>query len=266
MRDRSTLAAALEHAVAEHTHWDRQLVQDIHTLSSAGVQSIEQLLDATRTKVRPAADLAAMLGARTIRAKQIAAWNRISHLLTTGTNTRDGHRDTAAGMPHANRHLHASIKEALHTLWPANPTAKPHTIVHMLADLQHSNRDRIHSIRSKMTLTVEERMHMRRHTVLASSARNNEALIMQPTARTHNTRSTAKTGYEKVQEKMTQHRAACGADKERLQQELLGLQEQYSLKPETIISVDTGGPMRVKLNTPQPSTQLQVKVKWGESV
>eukprot|EP00882_Tetradesmus_deserticola_P000535 GHRQ01000587.1.p1 GENE.GHRQ01000587.1~~GHRQ01000587.1.p1 ORF type:complete len:2327 (+),score=302.27 GHRQ01000587.1:5202-12182(+) len=267
MKDRCSLATALEQAVEAHTQWDKRLVHDVHTLSSIGIQSIEQMLNTPRTMVCPASDLTRMLGARKIKNKHKIAWNKLSHLLTTGLNHRASDHITTQDMPLDKRHLHSSIREALQTLWPANPTAKPHTIMHMLAGLQHGNCTRIHKIRNKMTLNMEERMHLQDNAPIGINVRIAEAIIKQPDAKAHNTRSKATTGLELAQAKMKQLEAASGSDAVQLRQELLGLQDQYSLKPEVITSIDTGGFAKATISTPQGrSTQAQVLVKWDESV
>jgi predicted NAD/FAD-binding protein len=143
--------------------------------------------------VSPVSALTLLLGARKVKPKHKTAWNRISRLLTTGQPHKAGDSITVKDLPLTSRRLHPDILRTLQTLWPSNPTAKPNTIVHMLTELQHSNRATIHAIRDKMTLSAEEKMHICGNQVIGSNVRISQALIEQPHTKPYKTRSAART-------------------------------------------------------------------------
>jgi ribonuclease HI len=267
MQSRCTLAASLEQAIDAQTPWNKRLVEDVHSLSCLGIQTIEQMLNPSRTMVAPVSELTRLLGAHKVKPKHKTAWNRISCLLITGRPHRAGDSITVKDTPLASRRVHPDILHTLRTLWPTNPTAKPNTIVHMLTELQHSNRTTIHAIRNKMTLSAEEEMHIRGNQVLGSNVRISQAMLEQPHAKTYKTRSATKTGYELVEAKQRPLKQAAAADAPQLKQELLGLIDQYSPQPESIVGVDTGGFAQATSRTPDGcSTQRQVCVTWAESI
>jgi hypothetical protein len=70
--------------------------------------------------------------------------------------------------------------------------------MHMLTELQYSNRATIQAIRDKMTLSAEEEMQACGNQVIGGNVRLSRAVLEQPHAKPYMKRSGTKTGYELV--------------------------------------------------------------------
>ena len=138
-QDMTALAATLDAVMPGSTRWDARLVQDLQILSSIGIMAVEDMLIPTRTHLALASHLQCIVSRRKVQAKHKRAWNRITHYLHTNTpHTRPEAVQTTDKCT-KDREIHRDVLESLENMWPANKTAKPRTILHILASLPAHN-------------------------------------------------------------------------------------------------------------------------------
>jgi ribonuclease HI len=234
MPDMQPLAEALSQIIPETDSWDTQLVQDLHLLHSIGVTTVEDMLTASRDKVRPVHELAFTAGSRHVKPKHRKAWNRLTHYLATGQPCRIP--QAATDLPDELRKLSRAMLASIRHVWPSNPQTKSRTILHLLSGIHTHCEHKAHEARDQLSAYRDE-LRASNRPQLWSNIRK-DACQPSTTTHTYNTRHAKRTGYAKFLELLEakrRHAADGSQDFEgAFYQQLLGIYTDYSHTPDVI--------------------------------
>jgi len=133
----SKLASRLAAALPQPDKWDTRLVHATHLLHSVGVTTLESMMTADRTHMLPANDLKAIVGSRNVKHKHLRAWNVITRYLHAHDYPETAKTPVpTTNLAKADRSISQQVLQGLKPIWPANPTARPANILHLLLNVR----------------------------------------------------------------------------------------------------------------------------------
>eukprot|EP00878_Enallax_costatus_P013234 GHUV01013835.1.p1 GENE.GHUV01013835.1~~GHUV01013835.1.p1 ORF type:complete len:792 (+),score=93.90 GHUV01013835.1:76-2451(+) len=251
LAEMNALASKMKDLIPQHDQWDKQLVQDLHLLHTAGITSIETMLTANRSHVRPVQDLAVIIGSRNTKPKHKKAWNRISHYITTGEARQNPDTITTTNIPHSARAVHRQVLQTMQRRWPTQ-TSKPSTIIHYISNIYHRNEAATNSARNALEVFIQGLQQKSSHH--AGSSTRDDA------QEAHRPKSQGKTGWQRWKD-------LHGMQPEEQQKHILPLVTSYIHNTERITDV-----MYVGTSTPHTVVKgqrkrsgppaLQAMVRW----
>jgi len=191
------------------------------------------MMTADRTHMRPAQDLKAIVGCRRVKGKHLRAWNVITQYLNKPQHfdkVRTAPAPSGGDLAKPDRCIDNQVLQGLKAIWPANPTARPANILHLLLNVRERAEPRVLQARDEMTAHIE-RMMSRNKRVTGADLRRDAPKV-------YKRKRTPPTGYQQycdLQEKI--QTLGAKAKTKQIYDALLELYTRYSHTPDTIIAV-----------------------------
>eukprot|EP00775_Hariotina_reticulata_P006095 gene6095-biopygen7890 len=261
----NTLATTLATAMPQPGEWDTRLVQALHQLHSIGIATLESMMTVDRTHMRPAQDLKALVGSRKVKSKHLRAWNVVTHYLHTPQTQHHNifSATTLNNIDKANRAIDLHVLQSLKAIWPANPTAQPANILHLLLNIRERAEPMALQVRDEMADYIRKMMGRNR--------RLKGADVRRQPSKPYKRKRASLTGYQQYRRLVDKLKQGSQTPTTEDNNALLKLYTEYSHTPDEIITV-TG----LYRNTPQVGkgkrqhkkgpTQHQAMVTWASSL
>eukprot|EP00775_Hariotina_reticulata_P002516 gene2516-biopygen4093 len=261
----NTLATTLATAMPQPGEWDTKLVQALHQLHSIGITTLESMMTVDRAHMRPAQDLKALVGSCKVKSKHLRAWNVLTHYLHT-PQTQHHNKISATklnNLDKANRAIDLHVLQSLKAIWPANPTAQPANILHLLLNIRERAEPMALQVRDEMADYIRKMMGRNR--------KSKGADVRRQPSKPYKRKRASLTGYQQYRRLLDKLKQGSQTPTTEDNNALLKLYTEYSHTPDEIITV-TG----LYRNTPQVEkgkrqhkkgpTQHQAMVTWASSL
>jgi ribonuclease HI len=216
------------------------------------------MLNTQRKEVLHETALQMIAGKRNVKAKHTKAWRRVAHYLVHCSLYKPQRGQQLP--PLETRTLHADILDTMRRRWPANPTAKPRTVIHMLSGVHRRIERQTQAARDIMTSHWGEITSLNKPHISANIRTPCTGEVLQVQA-------TQQTGYaqylqlQQIRDKLSPAYI----------QEAFTLSQAYSHTAEQIHTVvgtaqATMRKGRGKRSRRVGDAQQQVTVRWGPCV